>query len=126
MSSEPEPPTRPFTDPRKVTSNGEPPAPGFENAPAPQPLVESGQHGAYWVLSDEERKRDWVRPLRTSYRHLKCYADTSMSTKIAETYARDPRFYGNTFCSYCKDHRPVSEFIWLDANGKPTTEAVGS
>ena len=35
----------------------------------------------------------------------------------AETYARDPKFYGATFCVECKGHFPVGEngqFRWVD------------
>lgn len=46
-----------------------------------------------------------------------CGQVTTMSRKIAETYARDPGFYGGTFCSTCMAHFPVGpngEFEWLD------------
>ena len=53
------------------TTNGLPPAPGLENASAPQPIdPSSGQHGAYWVLFAEERAQGFVRPVRGSYRHV--------------------------------------------------------
>ena len=41
------------------------------------------QAEAYLVLSDDERARGFVRPVRTSYRHA------------------------------CRMHRPVGEFVWL-------------
>ncbi len=41
-----------------------------------------------------------------------CGNTTTMSQAIAETYARDPKFYGATFCHYCNEHLPVSEFVW--------------
>ncbi len=75
------------------------------------------QAPVYLVLSDEERARGYVRPLRTSYRHLVCGFITTMSQPIAETYARSPRFYGATYCAACRMHRPVGpngEFEWLD------------
>lgn len=71
----------------------------------------------YLVLSDEELAKGFVRPVRTSYRHLTCGVVTSMGLSIAETYARDPFFYGGTYCAYCKAHYPVGEdgeFVWLD------------
>jgi hypothetical protein len=40
-----------------------------------------------------------------------------MGQAIAETYARDPHFYGATFCVRCSKHRPVGEdgeFVWDD------------
>src|SRR4051794_28814803 len=77
------------------------------------------QHDAYLVLSDDERARGFVRPVRRSYVHLVCGAVTTMSLPIAETYARDPHFYGATFCVSCSKHLPVGpdgEFVWdIDA-----------
>lgn len=77
----------------------------------------TGQQKDYVVLSEEERKKGFVRPLRRSYKHLKCGTVTKMSQPIAETYARAPEFYGGTFCVHCKAHFPVGEkgeFVWLD------------
>jgi hypothetical protein len=45
-----------------------------------------------------------------------------MAREIAETYARDPKFYGATWCMACRTHLPVEEFIWDDVNN----EVVGS
>ena len=71
----------------------------------------------YLVLSEAERAKGFVRPVRTSYRHLTCRTVTTMGVRIAETYAREPTFYGSTFCVACSMHRPVGpegEFVWLD------------
>lgn len=46
-----------------------------------------------------------------------CGAVTKMGRALSETYARDPKFYGATFCCYCNTHLPVTEFIWT-ADGK--------
>lgn len=43
---------------------------------------------------------------------------TKMSQDIAETYARNPRFYGATFCIQCRRHIPLAEFVWLP-DGSP-------
>ena len=46
-----------------------------------------------------------------------CGTKTTMSPPIAETYARDPSYYGSTFCVNCGQHFPVGEhgeFVWLD------------
>ena len=43
-----------------------------------------------------------------------CGTVTTMGQTLAETYARDPQFYGATFCVHCGTHKPVSEFIWID------------
>lgn len=50
-----------------------------------------------------------------------CDSLTTMSSPLAETYARDPKFYGATFCCACGEHYPVGEFVW-----DGTTEVVGS
>ena len=72
------------------------------------------QHDTYLVLSDEERGKGFVRPLRLTYRHTTCGSTTTMGQAIAETYARRPTFYGSTYCVNCHMHRPVSEFVWDD------------
>ena len=83
--------------------------------------VRDGQQKAYIVLSDSERAKGFVRPFRDSYEHTVCGTVTTMGRSIAETYARDPKFYSGTFCADCKKHFPLAEFVW---NG--TTELVGS
>lgn len=90
------------------------------------------QNAAYLVLSAEERAKGFVRPVRRAYMHIACPVDkenhgkrdahgrlfgpvTTMSLAIAETYARDPSFYGATYCVHCRMHRPVGadgEFVW--------------
>jgi hypothetical protein len=128
------------------------------------------QNDVYLVLSEEERARGFVRPLRFSYQHVGerptypirplneeeqerfaglnyigfeaypdelsplagrywkrrqlhsgCGAVTTVAPAIAETYARDPHFYGATYCTGCHKHLPVSEFVWTDDG-----EQVGS
>lgn len=66
----------------------------------------------YLVLSEEERARGFVRPLRNAYVHRTCGVVTLMAPAIAETYATNPKFYGATWCVSCKMHLPVSEFVW--------------
>src|SRR4051812_40960171 len=51
------------------------------------------QHAAYLILSAEERAKGFVRPVRDAYRHTACGSVTTMSRELAETYARDPKFY---------------------------------
>lgn len=123
------------------------------------------QNEAYLVLSEEERAKGFVRPLRRSYKHVGapiamyplrdltneqarnhakfgyvkfekypeselpvtgrywtqadldkvgdgCQTVTTMGQAIAETYARDPGFYGSTYCAGCHKHLPVNEFVW--------------
>lgn len=76
-----------------------------------------GQNEKYLVLSEAERAKGFVRPVRREYRHAACGATTTMGDAIAETYARDPAFYGATFCAFCGKHFPVGaagEFVWED------------
>ncbi len=133
------------------------------------------QHDTYLVLSDVERGKGFVRPLRRSYTHVgaqgpthelrkltideherydqyhyiryeaypesespilgrfwtqkdlenvgrACGSTTTMGRELAETYARDPKFYGQTYCAYCQKHRPVTEFVWAGT----TNDRVGS
>lgn len=136
-----------------------------------------GQQKGYVVLTDAERAKGFVRPVRRSYRHVGerpkhptrdltaeererhkdvgyvayeeypagsqervgsvvgrfwtaaqlasgCGSVTTMGQKIAETYARDPSFYGATFCCHCGTHPPVGshgEFVW-----EGTDERVGT
>lgn len=129
------------------------------------------QQEVYLVLSEEERKKGFIRPYRDSYCHVgekpkyplrdltdeereryhgenyvkfEVYAEhlsprtgrfwtqkqldqngcgivTRMGRELSETYARNPNFYGSTYCAGCKMHRPVAEFVWV-ADG----EVVGS
>ena len=136
------------------------------------------QHEAYLVLSEEERAKGFIRPVRTTYVHAGrlvksegkvrelneeekvrykdqnyfafmeypksdspivgkflfkdefdnigkriggCGCVTTMGLPLAETYARDPNFYGATYCSGCMKHLPVNEFLW-----DGTDEEVGS
>lgn len=76
---------------------------------------------AYLVLSEDERAKGYVRPVRKSYFHTKCGTVTTMGDAIAATYARDPLFYGATYCVSCRKHFPVGingEFIWDDGSGQ--------
>ena len=81
----------------------------------------TGMQKGYVVLSEDERAKGFVRPVRQTYTHKKCGTETTMGLSIAETYARDPGFYGGTFCCYCRVHGPLTEFVW-----KGTDEQVGS
>jgi hypothetical protein len=135
------------------------------------------QNEAYLVLSEEERAKGFVRPVRRAYVHVgamgpkhplqdltpedvapykdlgyvkfEAYPDpnpdgssisgrywtqaqldnvgkgcgcrTTMGQEIVETYARDPKFYGSTYCCGCQRHIAVDEFEW-----DGTHERVGS
>lgn len=84
----------------------------------------TGQQQGYVVLSEEERAKGFQRPVRCSYKHLKCGGVTTMSRALGETYARDPWFYGSTFCCDCGGHFPVGpdgEFVWAGTDEKVGT-----
>lgn len=90
---------------------------GIDAAPVPQNKV-------YLVLSEAERAKGFVRPVRRAYIHSRahqggraCGAETKMGLALCETYARDPKFYGATYCVYCSKHLSVSEFDWIEADG---------
>ena len=72
----------------------------------------TGQHKSYIVLCEEERQKGFVRPYRDRYQHKTCGSVTTMGRALSETYARDPKFYGATFCCSCNAHFPVGEFMW--------------
>ncbi len=74
----------------------------------------TGMQRGYVVLSEEERAKGFVRPVRRTYIHSICGAETRMGDSIAETYARDPKFYSGTFCVRCKMHFPLDQFVWKD------------
>ena len=147
---------------------------------------ETGQHEIYLVLSEEERAKGFVRPVRNTYVHIGrkynykdihymlsateqmemkkqrpdktyvavmtvalredgsflggsyvtqeeldawrtgkpiggCGTSTTMGKALSETYARNPKFYGATYCCTCNKHLPVEEFVW-----EGTDEIVGS
>ncbi|WP_424195570.1 hypothetical protein ACMYR3_06270 [Ampullimonas aquatilis] len=81
----------------------------------------TGQQKAYVVLTEAERAKGFVRPVRKTYLHKTCGGVTTMSQDIAETYARDPKFYSGTFCVVCRTHYPLNQFVW-----DGTHEVVGS
>ena len=117
---------------------------GREGAPVTEDHREidpaSGQQKGYVVLTEAERAKGFVRPVRRTYIHAGkppegkwfeypirkvftggCGTRTTCSQDIAETYARDPEFYSATFCCSCRAHFPLDQFVW-----EGTTEAVGS
>lgn len=108
-----------MTKPRDTT-DGEPPHPDHWEDSAPKPInPKTGQHESYWVLPEEERAKGFIRPVRKSYKHLKCGTTTTMGRSLAETFARDFTYYSATFCCDCKAHfsvGEVGEFVWLDGS----------
>lgn len=76
----------------------------------PYPESESPAQGRYWTQKDLDAASRGA-----------CGGVTTMARALAETYARDPRFYGGTFCVHCRQHYPVDQFVWEGAS-----ERVGS
>ncbi len=77
----------------------------------------TGMQRGYIVLTAEERAKGFVKRVRRSYLHKTCGIETTMGNALAETYARDPKFYSGTYCVGCRTHFPLSEFEWND--GEP-------
>lgn len=51
-----------------------------------------------------------------------CRTVTHMGTALSETYARQPSFYGATYCVGCSRHLAVGadgEFVWCRSDGTP-------
>lgn len=68
--------------------------------------------GRFWTQADLDRINKG------------CGTVTTMGQALAETYAREPGFYGATFCCGCGTHLPVGrngEFVW-----DGTDERVGT
>ena len=83
-------------------------------------LRPNGQQESYIVLTEAERARGFVKPVRYSYTHTKCGSVTTMGRALSETYARDPWFYGGTFCCACSAHFGLEEFNWSDGESMDT------
>lgn len=83
-------------DPEKLkkstTTDGRPPAPGYENASAPQPVGANGQHGAYWVLMPARK---------TKPKAVRCWAafwlDNGQVAAICTDRRRLPTVGGSIF-----------------------------
>ena len=105
----------------ELTTDPNDPRLGHGTDPEPIP-----QHDVYLVLSKEERAKGLVRPLEQRYIHAAelggCGVVTKMGYDLSETYARNPNYYGSTYCEGCRMHNPVGingEFYWCDNIGKP-------
>lgn len=99
-----------------ILTNGKPVTPDHREIDE-----KTGMQKAYVVLTEEERAKGFVRPVRRTYLHKPCGTVTTMNLAIAETYARNPKFYNGTFCCGCSSHFPLDQFVW-----DGTEEQVGS
>lgn len=98
---------------RQLTDGSAVPADGSHTRLRPD-----GQQQGYVVLTPEERAKGFVKPVRDTYLHTRCGSTTKMGRSIAETYAREPKFYSGTFCCRCGTHFPLTEFAW-EPDGEP-------
>lgn len=73
-------------------------------------VKEDGQFENYPTVDEGE----FVRPVRLEYKHEKCGKVTRMGRKLAESIARDPDYYDQTFCIGCGSHFPLEEFEWVE------------
>jgi hypothetical protein len=83
----------------------------------PYPADERPSLGRFWTQADLDRAGHG------------CGTVTTMGRALAETYARDPNFYGATYCCGCGMHLPVGkhgEFVWVDQRDHDTEERVGT
>jgi hypothetical protein len=58
-----------------------------------------------------------------------CGTVTTMNYELAATYARQPSYYGATYCCGCRTHLKVGasgEFTWIDPDGSDSSERVGT
>lgn len=72
---------------------------GFEDYPQPRPDG-SSIVGRYWTQAQLDAAGKG------------CGTETVMGYELSATYARNPRFYGSTYCCGCSRHLPVAEFTW--------------
>jgi hypothetical protein len=98
---------------------------GNPESPDHRDLLPNGQQKDYVILCPAERAKGFVVPVRRTYKHLACGTTTTMNLALAETYARDPKFYSGTFCCACGAHFNLiidgkPQFVW-----EGTSEPVG-
>jgi len=71
---------------------------------------EDGQYQNYPTVDEGE----FVQEPRETYIHEDCGTATTMTGDLPESVARDPTYYGKTFCAGCGKHVPVEEVEWKD------------
>ncbi len=81
---------------------------GFRTICDETDLTHVGEHGCVTrrVTTEEAKDIEYRRKIGG------CGSVTTMGRALSETYARDPKFYGATFCCTCNQHFPVGEFTW--------------
>lgn len=78
-------------------------------------------HDGECIVSTSLVQPDAAKAQQEGFWPRGCGTVTTMGRALSETYARDPKFYGATFCCGCNKHLPVAEFVWT-ADG----ETVGT
>lgn len=90
--------------------------PGYEDKGAPGPLKENGQHTSYWVLSEEERAKGFVRPVRRAYKHVGLRGPVGTLRELtAEEKERYDRFGYVRYEEYPAARAPVTGRFWTQA-----------
>lgn len=85
------------------------------NDPDLKVLHTTKQYKKTLVHHESERTpAKFVNQLRNKFRHLKCHQMSTVATSVAETLARDPKFYKELFCGTCQVYVPITELVWFD------------
>ena len=64
------------------------------------------------MITDTEKARGFVRPIRSVIVHKACGERNVLTDAVAEMYARDPKGNTNALCVACGNYFPVVEFNW--------------
>lgn len=100
----------------RQTTDGNPPHDDHWDGPAPAPIdPKTGQHKAYWVLPEEERKRGFVRPVRRSYTHVGPLPPANLRDLTAEEQERYARFGYAKFEEFPPERSPQTGRFWTQA-----------
>lgn len=102
----------------KATVSGQPPEPGQENATAPTSAkLADGQHADHWILSEEERRAGYVRPVRRSYKHV---GTPGPRFPLRDLTPEEVTRYGvreyTKFEEYPETERPATGRFWTAAD----------
>jgi len=78
----------------------------------------TGQQKAYVVLSEDERAKGFVRPVRRSYRHVGPPAPSGLRDLTADEHERYDQFGYAKFEEYGPDRSPITGKFWTQAELK--------
>lgn len=76
----------------------------------------TGQQKAYVVLSEDERAKGFVRPVRRSYRHVGPPAPSGLRDLTADEHERYDQFGYAKFEEYGPDRSPITGKFWTQAD----------